>query len=114
MTTAANARLTETERERIILEHMPQVRLIARRIHERVPGNISLEDLISTGIVGADLRDRPVRSDPGSQAEDLCRVQDSRRHPRQLAADGLGSSSAAQARSPDRIGRNSVGAGPSP
>lgn len=52
MTTAANARLTETERERIILEHMPQVRLIARRIHERVPGSISLEDLISTGTLG--------------------------------------------------------------
>lgn len=52
MTNAANAPLTETERERIILEHMPQVRLIARRIHERVPGNVSLEDLISTGTIG--------------------------------------------------------------
>jgi RNA polymerase sigma factor FliA len=31
---------------------MPQVRLIARRIHDRVPGSISLDDLISTGIVG--------------------------------------------------------------
>jgi RNA polymerase sigma factor for flagellar operon FliA len=50
--TSANAHLTETDRERIIMEHMPQVRLIARRIHDRVPGNISLEDLISTGIVG--------------------------------------------------------------
>ena len=52
MTAAANARLTEIEREHIILEHMPQVRLIARRIHERVPGSISLEDLISTGTLG--------------------------------------------------------------
>ncbi len=40
------------ERERLILEHLPQVRLIARRIHERLPGSVSLEDLISTGIVG--------------------------------------------------------------
>lgn len=40
------------ERERVILEHLPQVRLIARRIHERLPENVSLEDLISTGIVG--------------------------------------------------------------
>lgn len=40
------------ERERLILEHLPQVRLIARRIHERLPGSVSLEDLVSTGIVG--------------------------------------------------------------
>ena len=40
------------ERERLILEHLPQVRLIARRIHERLPDNVSLEDLVSAGIVG--------------------------------------------------------------
>lgn len=40
------------ERERLILEHLPQVRLIARRIHERLPSSVSLDDLISTGIVG--------------------------------------------------------------
>ncbi len=40
------------ERERLILEHLPQVRLIARRIHERLPESVSLEDLISTGTVG--------------------------------------------------------------
>ncbi|MCP5114873.1 MAG: FliA/WhiG family RNA polymerase sigma factor [bacterium] len=40
------------ERERLILEHLPQVRLIARRIHERLPESVSLDDLISTGIIG--------------------------------------------------------------
>ena len=40
------------ERERLILEHLPQVRLIARRIHERLPESVNLEDLISTGAVG--------------------------------------------------------------
>src|SRR6266436_333917 len=40
------------ERERLIMEHLPQVRLIARRIHERLPESVSLDDLISTGIVG--------------------------------------------------------------
>src|SRR5947209_15713270 len=40
------------ERERIILEHLPQVRLIARRIQERLPESISLDDLISTGVIG--------------------------------------------------------------
>jgi RNA polymerase sigma factor FliA len=40
------------ERERLILEHLPQVRLIARRIHDRLPESVSLDDLVSTGIVG--------------------------------------------------------------
>lgn len=40
------------ERDRLILENLPQVRLIARRIHEKLPESVSLEDLISIGIVG--------------------------------------------------------------
>src|SRR5438874_12528561 len=39
-------------REQLILEHLPQVRLIARRIHDRLPESVSLEDLISTGVIG--------------------------------------------------------------
>jgi len=41
-----------TEREALVLEHLPQVCLIARRIHDRLPDYISLDDLISTGVVG--------------------------------------------------------------
>jgi RNA polymerase sigma factor for flagellar operon FliA len=44
--------LSAEEREHLILEHLPQVKLIARRIHERLPESVSLEDLISTGVVG--------------------------------------------------------------
>ena len=44
--------LAVEERESLILEHLPQVRLIARRIHERLPESVSLDDLVSTGIVG--------------------------------------------------------------
>ena len=40
------------DREMLIIEHLPQVRLIARRIHERLPGHVSLDDLISNGILG--------------------------------------------------------------
>jgi len=40
------------DRERMILEHLPQVRLIARRIHERLPESVNLDDLISTGTLG--------------------------------------------------------------
>lgn len=43
---------TSADRERLILEHLPQVRLIARRIHERLPESVSLDDLISNGVVG--------------------------------------------------------------
>jgi RNA polymerase sigma factor for flagellar operon FliA len=43
---------SDDDRERLILEHLPQVRLIARRIQERLPENISLEDLVSTGVIG--------------------------------------------------------------
>jgi RNA polymerase sigma factor FliA len=48
----ANPTLTAEEREQLILEHLPQVRLIARRIHDRLPESVSLDDLISTGVVG--------------------------------------------------------------
>ncbi|MEQ1945899.1 MAG: FliA/WhiG family RNA polymerase sigma factor [Bryobacteraceae bacterium] len=44
--------LSPEERERLILEHLPQVRLIARRIHERLPESVSIDDLVSTGVVG--------------------------------------------------------------
>ncbi|MBV8820836.1 MAG: FliA/WhiG family RNA polymerase sigma factor [Acidobacteriaceae bacterium] len=43
---------TAEERERLILEHLPQVRLIARRIHDRLPESVNLDDLISTGTIG--------------------------------------------------------------
>jgi len=47
-----SAGLSPEDRERLILEHLPQVRLIARRIHDRLPESVSLDDLISTGTVG--------------------------------------------------------------
>jgi RNA polymerase sigma factor FliA len=40
------------KRDRLILEHLPQVRLIARRIHGRLPESVNLDDLISTGTLG--------------------------------------------------------------
>ena len=49
---AERQQLSSDERERLILEHMPQVHLIARRIHETLPGNVCLDDLVSSGVVG--------------------------------------------------------------
>ena len=40
------------EREHLILEHLPQVRMLARKIHARLPENVSLDDLESTGVLG--------------------------------------------------------------
>src|SRR5208283_5963753 len=44
--------MSDDERDRLILQHLPQVRLIARRIQGRLPENVSLEDLVSTGVLG--------------------------------------------------------------
>jgi len=49
----ANAASQEDEeRERILSEQLPQVRYIARRIHERLPRHVPLEDLVHAGVVG--------------------------------------------------------------
>ncbi len=54
MEAAASARLPmdDAERERLVLEHMPMVRYLARRIHERLPAHVEMEDLVSAGVVG--------------------------------------------------------------
>jgi RNA polymerase sigma factor for flagellar operon FliA len=44
--------ISDDERERLIIEHLPQVRLIARKIHERLPDTICLDDLLSAGVIG--------------------------------------------------------------
>jgi RNA polymerase sigma factor for flagellar operon FliA len=36
----------------MLMEHLPTVRFIARRIHERLPQHVELDDLISAGVVG--------------------------------------------------------------
>ena len=40
------------DRDLLLLEHLPTVRYIARRIHERLPQHVELDDLVSAGIVG--------------------------------------------------------------
>jgi RNA polymerase sigma factor for flagellar operon FliA len=47
-----NPNASAEERERLILEHLPQVNLIARRIHERLPETVNFDDLVSSGVVG--------------------------------------------------------------
>jgi len=40
------------DRDRMLMEHLPTVRYLARRIHERLPQHVELDDLISAGVVG--------------------------------------------------------------
>lgn len=44
--------MSAAEREQLLLEHLPTVRYLARRIHERLPQHVELDDLISAGMVG--------------------------------------------------------------
>ncbi len=44
--------ITAAEREHLLMEHLPTVRYLARRIHERLPQHVDLDDLVSAGVVG--------------------------------------------------------------
>jgi RNA polymerase sigma factor FliA len=52
----------EAEREKLLLEHLPQVQYVARRIHGRLPPQVPLEDLVHAGILG--LMDAVRKYDP--------------------------------------------------
>ena len=43
---------SDAERERVLMEQLPQVRYIARRIHERLPRHVPFEDLVHAGVLG--------------------------------------------------------------
>ena len=40
------------ERERLLQENLPEVRYIARRIHDRLPSHVPFDDLVHAGILG--------------------------------------------------------------
>jgi RNA polymerase sigma factor for flagellar operon FliA len=56
-----------TEQERVLLEHLPIVRFLARRIHERLPQHVDIEDLVSAGVVG--LMDAFAKFDPEKKVQ---------------------------------------------
>jgi RNA polymerase sigma factor for flagellar operon FliA len=41
-----------SDRDRLIMEELPQVHYIAARIRERLPQNVAFEDLVSAGVLG--------------------------------------------------------------
>jgi RNA polymerase sigma factor for flagellar operon FliA len=52
-----------SQREKLLLAHLPQVRCIARRIHDRLPPHVPLEDMVHEGVLG--LMDAVKKYDPG-------------------------------------------------
>ena len=59
--------LGKEERDRVLSEQLPQVRYIARRIHERLPRHVPFEDLVHAGVVG--LIDALDKFDMGKQVQ---------------------------------------------
>lgn len=55
------------EQEQALLEHLPIVRFLARRIHERLPQHVDIEDLVSAGVVG--LMDAFAKFDPNKKVQ---------------------------------------------
>jgi len=66
-TLVAMPSLDPVEREHLLLEHLPQVRYIARRIHDRLPAHVPLEDLIHAGVLG--LIDAVGKFNPGKNVQ---------------------------------------------
>lgn len=44
--------LDGTEREKLLMENIPEVRYIARRLHDRLPTHVLFDDLVHAGIIG--------------------------------------------------------------
>ena len=64
---AASVGALTSEQERVLLEHLPIVRFLARRIHERLPQHVDIEDLVSAGVVG--LMDAFAKFDPAKKVQ---------------------------------------------
>jgi RNA polymerase sigma factor for flagellar operon FliA len=41
-----------SQQEQVVVDHLPLVRFIARRVHERLPRHVPIDDLYSAGIIG--------------------------------------------------------------
>ncbi|MGP8227128.1 MAG: FliA/WhiG family RNA polymerase sigma factor [Terracidiphilus sp.] len=55
------------EQEQVLLEHLPIVRFLARRIQERLPQHVDIEDMVSAGELG--LMDAFSKFDPAKKVQ---------------------------------------------
>ncbi|HME12774.1 MAG TPA: FliA/WhiG family RNA polymerase sigma factor [Candidatus Acidoferrum sp.] len=65
--TAAATAPSVAERERLLLENLPEVRYIARRVYDRLPSHVSFDDLVHAGILG--LIDAVDKFDPSKNVQ---------------------------------------------
>jgi RNA polymerase sigma factor FliA len=59
--------LDSIEREHLLMEQLPQVRYIARRIHDHLPERVPLEDMVHAGVLG--LMEAVHKFDPSRNVE---------------------------------------------
>ena len=52
------AKVAPAQKDKLIVEYAPLIKFIAQKIAVRLPSNIELDDLISSGVIGSDGRDR--------------------------------------------------------
>ena len=64
---AAACSALSAEQERVLLDHLPMVRFLARRIHERLPQHVEIEDMVSAGVLG--LLDAFAKFDPEKKVQ---------------------------------------------
>jgi len=49
---AKHRKISNTVRDRIVLDHLPLVKAIAVRVHENLPVHVDLDDLVHAGVLG--------------------------------------------------------------
>jgi len=64
---AGSAAVDPDERQQLLTENLPEVRYIARRIHDRLPSHVPFDDLVHAGILG--LIDAVDKFDPSKNVQ---------------------------------------------
>jgi RNA polymerase sigma factor for flagellar operon FliA len=52
VSTRRNRKVSQEQRDQIVIEHLPLVKAIAIRVHESLPVHVDLDDLIHAGVMG--------------------------------------------------------------
>lgn len=52
VSTQKQSRISQQERDQVVIEHLPLVKAIAIRVHENLPVHVDLDDLVHAGVLG--------------------------------------------------------------
>jgi RNA polymerase sigma factor FliA len=61
------SRLSKEKRDKLIVDFLPTVKIIAKKVYQRLPANYELDDLISCGVIG--LMDAIEKYDPAQEVK---------------------------------------------